>query len=179
MLHPCPLFFQYFRSSSKKHDSTWSQNAESTTYTEGGDPAIKSFNSDTEWTAWAQSVEKGSSIVTSHSLELIHMLIPAGARRDNVLKAVSAYAAANNISFPAAELANYKMGWCDCKNETIPCGDDADSCPLECSQPGYVVTSIGVTKITQKDGWEIVPDNYRQPGAQPMRCCRPCFQAGN
>ena len=52
MLHPCPLFFQYFRSSSKKHDSTWSQNAESTTYTEGGDPAIKSFNSDTEWTAY-------------------------------------------------------------------------------------------------------------------------------
>jgi hypothetical protein len=111
------------------------------------------------------------------------MLIPAGARRDNVLKAVSAYAAANNMSFPAAELANYKMGWCDCYWENIR---DYSSCPqhsdwscarLGCQKAGFVPTDMLINDFDDNQHW--VFQQSAGSAGQTLHCCRPCFQAGN
>ena len=100
---------------SHTHDATWTQNANSQTFTEGGDPATKSFNSAAEWTQWAQSVQTTSPIVTSYTLDPIHFLVPDGPKRANVQQAVNAYVTAHNVTFPAADPTTYQMGWCDCE----------------------------------------------------------------
>ena len=105
-------------SSSKEFDASWTSNAISSTYTAGGDPSIKSFNSEDEWNAWAKSVTQGSPVVTSYTLEFLYTLIAEGSVRDNVKNATFAYAAMNNATFPVADPTSYQMDWCDCYSET-------------------------------------------------------------
>ena len=176
-------------SSSHTHDATWTQNANSQTSTQGGDPAVKSFNSPEEWDQWARSVETGSPIVTSYTLDPIHMQVPAGPKRANVQRAVAEYAAQNNRTFPAADPASYQMDWCDCQ-EMI--NDISGAAPdwvvpyerghmwysyREC-WPGYYIKA----DYTGDDGGKaIVQDggNRFGKGLIGYVCCRPCFTASN
>ena len=182
-------------SSSKTHDSTWSENAESTTYTSGGDPAIKSFNSTDDWKQWVESIETTLPVMTSYTLEPIHLL--AGTKQQNVKQAVTEYALANNVTFPAADLTQLRMDWCDCyrqvptriDNSAPDCSPD-DPTDDECvvhhdtheAQHSYMnyMCNAGFV-LTQMQGGDYKNSwntgSYNDAGG--YQCCRPCFTASN
>jgi len=171
-------------SSTKTHDATWTQNAESVTYTEGGDPAIKGFNSSAEWTQWAKSVETGSPIVTSYTLELIDSLVPDGPKRTNVQQAVAAYAAAHNATFPGADPSQYQMQWCDCYNEDMyevgwscPTADDWRCAKLSCRKKGWFMTDFTLNSV--KNAANSYAFEQDAAAGETLTCCRPCFTASN
>ena len=172
-------------SSSHTHDATWTQNANSQTFTEGGDPAIKSFNSAVEWTQWAQSVETTSPIVTSYTLDPIHFLVPEGPKRANVQQAVNQYAEAHNTTFPAADPAGYRMGWCDCYNSgaTVSAGPGLfpSTEHQDCNAHDVMDTKCqeGFFTVEQQVGLyeDGVDSCYSTGGAVGVVCCRPCFTA--
>lgn len=171
-------------SSSHTKDEKWGDNSQTSTCTEGGDPAIKSFNSADEWAAWAKSVETGSPVVTSVALEPIWSMIPDGPKKANVIQVVQAYA--SNETFPAADPTSFQMGWCDCytviHGDRVGCQDEPDwVCEhVSCAKQGYFVTDLhdaGLKGI----GPIYAFANVGSPGEPPqdMACCRPCFTAQN
>lgn len=165
-------------SSTNNTDQQWRDSASSVTYTEGGDPAIKSFNSADEWTEWAKSVDTGSPVVTSVALEPIWTMINDGQRKANVIKAIQAYA--SNASFPHANVTTYVMDWCDCYSEELGDEQPCDKSPdwpcrrLFCQKPGYFPMSYMLNEAYNKY-WAF----ERDATSSDMTCCRPCFTAKN
>jgi len=166
-------------SSSHTTDADWQASASSYTTTSGGDPSIRSFNSSDEWSKWAQSVITGSPIITSYALEMINNVVPAGVKRDNVQKAIMAYAAKHNTSFAPASMVNYTMSWCDCYDTTVgqqpevPAGYTYSACEgagwgacttYGCHRPGFFPVAQAFS--TNPSVWIAEPGYY---------CCRPCF----
>eukprot|EP00035_Acanthoeca_spectabilis_P025078 m.456717 g.456717 ORF g.456717 m.456717 type:complete len:408 (+) comp21109_c0_seq1:41-1264(+) len=163
--------------SSNTTDQKWTQNSQSSTHAEGGDPAIKSFSNAEQWTAWAKSVDTSSPVLTSVALEPLWSLFVDGLKRDNMIKAVGVYAA--NETFPTANLSNYRMDWCDC----YPSGTGQPPNP-----PGFDAcagTGWGncATSGCTKAGFFQVGSNFHTDAiwtAEPAYyCCRPCFTANN
>jgi len=178
-------------SSSNKTDQRWTQNSESSTHTEGGDPSIKSFNSAEEWKAWALSVETTSPVVTSVALEPLWSLVADTQKRSNMMKAIAVYA--SNESFPIAALEGYRMDWCDCEVQhsngppgpprpfpggptgiTGKCDGEPSLGVAQANCPeGKVMTAIAMDDC---GGTGTLRDKERGPA---ISCCRPCFTAKN
>ena len=168
-------------------DQKWQSGSTSATYAEGGDPSIKSFNSPAEWSAWAKSVETGSPVITSVALQPISAMIPEGPVRANLVKAVAAYA--SNQTYPAANLTNYTMGWCDC--EYVVAMQQPDFSPAPHSDTCFTASVVpqtfwstacpsGKVATTHFSGGAPQKDSYNNFGScTEMQCCRPCFTAKN
>jgi hypothetical protein len=107
-------------------------------------------------------------VLTSVSLEPLWSLIPSGPKQSNVIKAVAAYA--SNETFPAADLSNYTMGWCDCGKIDISgpshaCVDNPGSqCWTETCPFGKTLTSL---------------EKFSEGNIETATCCRPYFAAAN
>ena len=166
--------------SSNTTDQKWSDSSTRTTFTSGGDPAIKSFNSPDEWTKWARSVETGSPVITAVSLVPLWQLLPTGPKQTNFIKAVRTYA--SNETFPQADLTGFQMSWCECYSESTV-DASIESCPTagykkQCQKDGFFITE---TEQIMGDGGKTIE---WCPGASydPMTkttCCRPCFTASD
>ena len=135
-------------SSHKDTSQAWKDGTTSDTYTQGGDPAIRGFNSTDEWTRWAKSVETSAPVQTQYRLEHIASMVKDAGKAANVRRAVSEYALAHNTTWPAADLVNYKMSWCDCHSVKVTqVGGDYDAM-LACDQEGFYVQKFHAVSYT-------------------------------
>jgi len=163
---------------SSQHDTKqeWKDNTQCDTYTQGGDPAIKSFKSDDEWTRWAESVQTGAPVQTQYRLAEIASMVKDANKSMNLHKAVMDYAVAHNATWPAADPVNYQLGWCDCHTDTQSsigdgCGSMGwHSCrTFGCSTAGYVAIAQAFDTGGSPE-WSALPGYW---------CCRPCFQVSD
>jgi len=167
-------------SASNTTSQAWDDSSSIKTETVGGDPAINAFNVTTDgqgWANWVKSVEHGAPVVTSMQLEPIWSLVPEGPKQDNVIKAVQAYA--SNVTWPAANLTQYTMGWCDCYDTDIVQSQDNQAYgSLECSDQGrhegFFLVGFLLHTIFHEDEW-----GWHTGDNGNARCCRPCFTAAN
>jgi len=168
-------------SSQKDTSQSWTDGTQSSTYTQGGDPAIRSFASTDEWTRWAKSVETSAPVQTQYRLEELASMIKDAAKAANVRKAVVDYAVAHNATWPAADLVNYQMDWCDCYNEDlhgITCNNHGWPCGrVGCQKGGFVMKDVTVNEVrTDKHEYSFKPD---ATNGHTVTCCRPCFKGSS
>jgi len=165
-------------SSRKDTSQEWKDGTQSSTYTQGGDPAIRSFESTDEWTRWAKSVETSAPVQTQYRLEELASMVKDAGKAANVRKAVFDYAVAHNATWPAADLVNYQMGWCDCYATCDGVGGDGQgACPAAPWIHGACQT-IGCSK----EGYVVVGQAHGAPSGRAemaFYCCRPCFKASS
>ena len=169
--------------SSKTHDSYWNSHADSYTFTEGGDPAIKSFSSEEEWVKWVKSVQNGAPTVSSYSLSFIYDLLPEGPRRRMLKKAVEQYATDHSKSFPRANLAEYRMSWCDCYYQPldqtfVPYGRWST---FGCKRDGHMMVEF-INLWKHKHDYSVWFNSCPHSDNSDLTkvyCCRPCFKISN
>ena len=173
-------------SSSSTTSQEWENSTDIVTETVGGDPAISAFSNATTggqgWADWVKSVERGAPVVTSMQLEPVWSLVPPGPKQDNVIKAVQLYA--SNATWPAANLSQYMMSWCDCDVLVTNVVDfnSADMLTNGCGDSSFTVhrCSAGKVFVEQQLGHS---KGYVGAGCSgntiAHRCCRPCFTAQN
>ena len=112
-------------------------------------------------------------------------MVKDAGKATNVRKAVFDYAVAHNATWPAADLVNYQMGWCDCENV------QAVKKPPNSGYFGQCDNNSPVIQHNCPDGKVAVAfemklyDDYqyqipcKQASSAGNRCCRPCFKASS
>lgn len=170
-------------SSGGTQSQQWKESATSETWLSGGDPKYRKFQTKDEWNAWAESVENSALTQTKYFVEALWEMVSDPGKKANLQKAILAYAAANNKTWPAANPVTYKMGWCDCEiihaeklnphDGMFPqCDNDSPVIQHKCPNDKVVVS------LEMK-----LHDNYQyqipcqDPSSAGVECCRPCFKA--
>jgi len=179
---------------SSQHDTSqeWKDNAQSSTFVQGGDPAIRSFSSNEQWTKWAQSVEQSAPTQTQYQLQDLSSVVTDPMKATNLKKAIFDYAVAHNASWPGADLTKYQMGWCDCHDVKMQpysvgtgqqfvdnCAPASEYADVQCPD-GFVATRLqGI--IMGSDHLYGLGTCWKERRASSigLSCCRPCFTASS
>ena len=160
--------------SDKTTSDQWTASSSSTTTTKGGDPLYTDFYTAEVWNKWALSVEtQEAPAKTQNYVEgLWHMVADAG-KKDNLKKAILAYAKQEGKVFPEPKPPVIEMGSCDCvwvynPGNEYTCNGFAPGNPcrdFNCPE-GKVVTKVSALDMWTGGGH----------GVDKIQCCSPCFK---
>ena len=96
-------------SSGGTQSQQWKESATSETWLFGGDPKYRKFYTADDWSVWAESVETRAPTQTKYFVEALWEMVSDPGKKANLQKAILAYAAANNVTWPAADPVKYKI----------------------------------------------------------------------